>query len=142
MSGALDLPALLRAAELAARAGGAIVADRFGTTGNAHEKAPGDWVSEADTTSESVVRDELERHAPELPVFGEEGGGARGDVGWFVDPLDGTATSCTGFRPSAFRSRWWSTAFRSSVSCTRLYSAIPTPRDWVPARSGTAIRSA
>jgi myo-inositol-1(or 4)-monophosphatase len=97
MSGTLDLPALLRAAEAAARAGGTIVTDRFGTTGNAHEKSPGDWVSEADTTSESAVRDALERHAPELPVFGEEGGGARGDVGWFVDPLDGTANFLHGF---------------------------------------------
>jgi myo-inositol-1(or 4)-monophosphatase len=97
MSRTLDLRALLRAAESAARAGGVIVAGRFGTTGDAHEKAPGDWVSEADTTSESVVRDELERHAPELPVFGEEGGGARGDVGWFVDPLDGTANFLHGF---------------------------------------------
>jgi myo-inositol-1(or 4)-monophosphatase len=97
MSGSLDLRALLRAAEAAALAGGAIVAERFGSTGNAHEKAPGDWVSEADTTSESAVRDALERHAPGLPIFGEEGGGARGDVGWFVDPLDGTANFLHGF---------------------------------------------
>ncbi len=30
-------------------------------------------------------------------MFGEEGGGERGDVGWFVDPLDGTANFLHGF---------------------------------------------
>jgi myo-inositol-1(or 4)-monophosphatase len=97
MTRALDLPALLRTAEVAARAGGSIVAAHFGSTGNAREKAPGDWVSDVDTSSESAVRDALERDAPGLPVFGEEGGGTRGDVGWFVDPLDGTANFLHGF---------------------------------------------
>jgi len=93
----LDLPSLLRAAERAADAGGAIVAERFGSAGNAREKAPGDWVSDVDTSSESAVRDVLEHESPSLPVFGEEGGGTRGDVGWFVDPLDGTANFLHGF---------------------------------------------
>jgi myo-inositol-1(or 4)-monophosphatase len=97
MTRALDLPALLRAAEAAARAGGSIVAARFGSTGSARMKAPGDWVTDVDMTSESAVREVLERDAPGLPVFGEEGGGARGDVGWFVDPLDGTANFVHGF---------------------------------------------
>jgi myo-inositol-1(or 4)-monophosphatase len=93
----LDLASLLRAAQHAARAGGAIVAEHFGSTRNAREKAPGDWVSDVDTTSEAEVRDALERAAPSLPVFGEEGGGGRGDVGWLVDPLDGTANFLHGF---------------------------------------------
>ena len=97
MTRALDLPVLLRAAEAAALAGGSVVRARFGSTGAAHLKAPGDWVTEVDTTSEAVVREILEREAPGLPVFGEEGGGARGDVGWFVDPLDGTANFLHGF---------------------------------------------
>jgi myo-inositol-1(or 4)-monophosphatase len=91
VTGELDLPSLLRAAERAASAGGTIVAEHFGSTGNAREKAPGDWVSDVDTASEAVVRESLERDWPSLPVFGEEGGGVRGDVGWLVDPLDGTA---------------------------------------------------
>jgi myo-inositol-1(or 4)-monophosphatase len=93
----LDLPSLLRAAEHAADAGGAIVAEGFGSAGNAREKAPGDWVSDVDTSSEEAVRKSLERDWPSLPVFGEEGGGTRGDVGWFVDPLDGTANFLHGF---------------------------------------------
>jgi myo-inositol-1(or 4)-monophosphatase len=93
----LDLPSLLRAAEDAAAAGGTIVAEHFGSTGNAREKAPGDWVSDVDTGSEVAVRESLERDWPSLPVFGEEGGGVRGDVGWLVDPLDGTANFLHGF---------------------------------------------
>jgi myo-inositol-1(or 4)-monophosphatase len=97
VSDELDLPSLLRAAEDAASAGGSIVAEHFGATGNAREKAPGDWVSDVDTGSEEAVRESLERDWPSLPVFGEEGGGARGDVGWLVDPLDGTANFLHGF---------------------------------------------
>jgi myo-inositol-1(or 4)-monophosphatase len=93
----LDLASLLRAAERAASAGGTIVAEHFGSTGNAREKAPGDWVSDVDTSSEAAVRESLERDWPSLPVFGEEGGGVRGDVGWLVDPLDGTANFLHGF---------------------------------------------
>jgi myo-inositol-1(or 4)-monophosphatase len=93
----LDLPSLFRSAQDAASAGGSIVAAHFGSTGNAREKAPGDWVSDVDTSSEQAVRDSLERDWPSLPVFGEEGGGARGDVGWLVDPLDGTANFLHGF---------------------------------------------
>jgi myo-inositol-1(or 4)-monophosphatase len=97
VSDELDLPSLLRAAERAADAGGSIVAEHFGSTGNAREKGPGDWVSDVDTSSESAVREVLERDSQSLPVFGEEGGGTRGDVGWFVDPLDGTANFLHGF---------------------------------------------
>jgi myo-inositol-1(or 4)-monophosphatase len=97
MTTGLDPADLLRAAETAALAGGAVVAEGFGSPGNAREKAPGDWVSDVDTSSESAVRDALEHAAPGIPVFGEEGGGGRGDVGWFVDPLDGTANFLHGF---------------------------------------------
>ena len=97
MTDELDVPSLLRAAENAADAGGSIVAAFFGAAGNAREKAPGDWVSDVDTSSESAVREVLERDSPSLPVFGEEGGGTRGEVGWFVDQLDGTANFLHGF---------------------------------------------
>ena len=92
MTDELDLPSLLRAAERAAGVGGAIVADGFGSAGNAREKAPGDWVSDVDTSSESAVRDVLDRESPSLPFFGEEGGGTRGDVGWYVDFHSGEET--------------------------------------------------
>jgi len=88
----LDLDRLLRVAEDAARAGGAVVTEAFGGAGrNVRAKAPGDWVSDVDTASESAVRDVLERAEPGLAFFGEESGGERAPVEWLVDPLDGTA---------------------------------------------------
>lgn len=85
-----DLATLRDAAEVAAREGGETVCESFGAPLGAREKAPGDWVSEADLRSERAVRAALEGAAPGIPVFGEEGGGERADLGWLVDPLDGT----------------------------------------------------
>jgi myo-inositol-1(or 4)-monophosphatase len=94
----LDLDALLVAARRAAAAGAAIVLDAFGDASNVRTKGPGDWVSDADTSSERTIRDLLHDAAPELAFFGEETGGDRAaDVGWFVDPLDGTANFVHGF---------------------------------------------
>jgi myo-inositol-1(or 4)-monophosphatase len=94
----LDLDALLDAARRAAAAGAAIVLDAFGGASNVRTKGPGDWVSDADTSSEHTIRDLLCDAAPELAFFGEETGGDRtADVGWFVDPLDGTANFVHGF---------------------------------------------
>jgi len=92
----LDLDALLLAADKAARAGGEIVRANFGAPPEVREKAPGDWVTAADTASEDAVRAVLVRETG-LPVFGEEAGGVRADVGWLVDPLDGTANFVHGF---------------------------------------------
>jgi len=93
----LDLDALLDAARRAAAAGAAIVLDAFGDAANVRTKGPGDWVSDADTSSEHAIRDLLHDAAPDLAFFGEETGGERADVGWFVDPLDGTANFVHGF---------------------------------------------
>ncbi|MCZ7531569.1 MAG: inositol monophosphatase [Acidimicrobiia bacterium] len=86
-----DLDALTDAAQTAAHAGGAIVLEGFGNAEGVREKSPGDWVSDVDTGSEEAVRASLDATFPDIPFFGEEGGGERGPVGWYVDPLDGTA---------------------------------------------------
>jgi myo-inositol-1(or 4)-monophosphatase len=88
---------LLAAATQAAAAGAAIVLDAFGDASNVRTKGPGDWVSDADMSSEHAIRDLLHDAAPELAFFGEETGGDRAEVGWFVDPLDGTANFVHGF---------------------------------------------
>jgi myo-inositol-1(or 4)-monophosphatase len=96
--GTADLTRLGAVAEAAARLGGAVVAEHFGRlTAGVHSKAPGDYVSEVDLASEETIRVALERDAPGIPFFGEEGGGTRGDLGWVVDPLDGTANFLHGF---------------------------------------------
>jgi myo-inositol-1(or 4)-monophosphatase len=93
----LDLDALLEAARRAAAAGAGVVLEAFGSTRNVRAKGPGDWVSDTDTASERAVQALLHDAAPELAFFGEETGGDRADVGWFVDPLDGTANFVHGF---------------------------------------------
>jgi myo-inositol-1(or 4)-monophosphatase len=97
MSADLDLDHLLDAAVRAATVGASIVRDAFGNAANVREKGPGDWVSDADTGSEHAIRASLAADAPGLAFFGEEGGGDRADIGWFVDPLDGTANFVHGF---------------------------------------------
>jgi myo-inositol-1(or 4)-monophosphatase len=92
----LDPRELLACADRAARAGGEVVRRYFGRLEAVREKSPGDWVSEADLTSEQVIRDLLVRET-DLPVFGEEAGGEEFDTGWLVDPLDGTANFVHGF---------------------------------------------
>ncbi|MET0420774.1 MAG: inositol monophosphatase family protein [Acidimicrobiia bacterium] len=86
----LDLDALLRAALDAAVAGAAIVLEGFGKARNVREKGPGDLLTDTDPASELAIRESLAHAAPDLAFFGEETGGERADIGWFVDPLDGT----------------------------------------------------
>ncbi|MGH9001456.1 MAG: inositol monophosphatase family protein [Acidimicrobiia bacterium] len=88
-----DLVALAGAAEEAARVGGAVVAAGFGSAdfGDLGMKGPGDYVSAVDRAAEVAIRDALARLAPGIAFYGEEGGGQRADLGWVVDPLDGTA---------------------------------------------------
>ena len=96
--GPADLTRLGAVAEAAARLGGGVVAGHFGRlTEGVHSKAPGDYVSEVDLDSEETIREALERDAPGIAFFGEEGGGAKGDLWWVVDPLDGTANFLHGF---------------------------------------------
>lgn len=90
----LDLVALGALAERAARAGGEIVRAEFGTPRQETSKGPGDWVSEVDLRSEEIIRTVLAESG--LPVHGEEAGGERADIGWFVDPLDGTTNFLRG----------------------------------------------
>jgi myo-inositol-1(or 4)-monophosphatase len=92
----VDLGAMRDIAEAAARAGGEVVAANFGGARDIREKAPGDWVSEVDVNSEATIRDVLTRETG-LPVFGEEAGGERAEIGWLVDPLDGTSNFLHGF---------------------------------------------
>ncbi len=56
-------------------------------------KGPGEFVSNADTRAERVLREELRRARPRYGLLMEESGSAPGEDGrhrWIVDPLDGT----------------------------------------------------
>jgi myo-inositol-1(or 4)-monophosphatase len=75
-----------------------VVAAHFGARAEGIElKGPGDYVSAVDLGAEAAVRETLSRRAPGIAFYGEEGGGDRPEVGWLVDPLDGTANFLHGF---------------------------------------------
>ena len=95
----LDLDALLGAADDAARAGGARRARRASAArSNVPREGPG-RLGERRRHRERARRSARRspRRRPSIPFFGEEEGGERADVGWFVDPLDGTANFLHGF---------------------------------------------
>jgi myo-inositol-1(or 4)-monophosphatase len=57
-----------------------------------------DLVTEVDRACERAVREVLAKETPEIPVLGEEEGGARGNgPRWVVDPVDGTTNFVHGF---------------------------------------------
>ena len=57
-----------------------------------------DLVTEVDRACESAVREVLTRHTPEIPILGEEEGGAwEAATRWVIDPLDGTTNFVHGF---------------------------------------------
>ena len=83
----------------AARCGGQILLDwrsRF----TASQKAPRDFVTEADIASERAIVALIGERFPDHAVLGEEGG-ARGAseaaYRWIIDPLDGTSNYVHGF---------------------------------------------
>ena len=98
-----NLTAYMGMAAEAARAAGAEVAAGFAALAHGVGaagvvvKGPGDYVSAVDVASERIVREVLAHHAPQIPFFGEEEGGERAELGWIVDPLDGTANFLHGF---------------------------------------------
>ncbi len=81
----------LEVAVAAARAGGDIVAQGFGSAYAADFKRRFDPVTEIDHASEAAVTAIVARERPDDVIVAEEAGGSMG-VGrsWLIDPLDGT----------------------------------------------------
>jgi myo-inositol-1(or 4)-monophosphatase len=93
--------ALLEAARAAARGAAALLRDarpeQIREMGH-----PRDLVTEWDLRAEDLIRDELARRAPGIPILGEERGeSGGGDAGasaerWLIDPIDGTVNFAHG----------------------------------------------
>ena len=80
----------------AANAAAAIL--RTTTPTGVRHKGAIDLVTEVDVRCEAAIRDVLLHHLPDVPILGEEGGGAEGKTTrWVVDPLDGTTNFVHGF---------------------------------------------
>ena len=83
----------MREAALAAAASGAEVVRRAWASPPVEAAAkglPGDWLTQVDLASEAAVGAFLATSTPQIPMQGEEGGGAAEGLRWVVDPLDGT----------------------------------------------------
>jgi len=96
----MDLEKLLITAKNAALIGGQVLKENFKrvSTNSIEEKAPKDFVSYVDRTSEERIRDFLKRITPEFSILGEEGGiEEKGELLWVIDPLDGTKNFLAGF---------------------------------------------
>ncbi|MEU3557172.1 inositol monophosphatase family protein [Streptomyces fragilis] len=95
MTATVDLDGLLDLARDACRAG---AREAVSWRGRAHrllveeKAAPDDLVSQADRSTEQVIRSFLTERRPDDAVLGEEAGisPGHGGVRWIVDPIDGT----------------------------------------------------
>ncbi len=90
----------LRVAKEACIIGGFVIKEYFGKLLSDHIyfKGEKDLVSQADRESEDRIRDHILKHFPDHSVVGEENGGdAKGNEVWFIDPLDGTKNFVSGF---------------------------------------------
>lgn len=88
----------VRAASEAADAAAAVIRAHQGGPRTVDHKGAVDLVTEVDRAAEVAIRKVLARHTPDIPVLGEEEGGAE-DQGtrWVVDPIDGTTNFVHGY---------------------------------------------
>jgi myo-inositol-1(or 4)-monophosphatase len=87
---------LMSIASQAARIGGSTIL-AAGRTRDGVEKSAGDYVTAVDNKSERAIAGFLFGATPDIPLVGEEAGGATADRYWLVDPLDGTTNFLHGF---------------------------------------------
>lgn len=91
----------LEIATEAALSAGAILKYYYGNLQQVREKGtPGDLITEADTASEKIIIELLQRHCPDLPIFTEESGQVSesdSPLLWMIDPLDGTVNYAHGY---------------------------------------------
>lgn len=92
------LKGLRRHALRIAREAGALLLSRWRTPLPVRKKGAIDLVTELDTASETLIRERLLAHYPDVPVVAEEQGGSAPAAGlvWYVDPLDGTTNFAHG----------------------------------------------
>ena len=82
-----------------AREAGGLLRDFYQRGVTAEYKGDVDLVTEADRSSEALIRERLAETFPKHGVYGEEGTreGLDREFRWYVDPLDGTTNFAHGF---------------------------------------------
>jgi myo-inositol-1(or 4)-monophosphatase len=137
---------LLALATAVAHEAGAGLRDAFGRALEISAKStPTDLVSEADVSTERLIRDRLQEARPEDAILGEEGDDSPGTSGlrWVVDPLDGTINFLFGIPQ-------WCVSIACEDSAGALVGVVFDPmrgetwaatRDGPPTLDGAPIRS-
>lgn len=96
----MDAQEILAVAVEIAREAGAYLLTGFLQPKQVQTKTSGvDWVTEYDTTAETMIVARLRRAFPDHGIVAEEGNdhATRGDYHWYVDPLDGTVNYAHSF---------------------------------------------
>jgi myo-inositol-1(or 4)-monophosphatase len=88
----MDLELIKRVGIDAAYKAGRVLLSHYGRISRIDKKGDIDLVTEADTGSEKVIIDTIQKAFPNHTILAEESGLNRGEFGhkWIIDPLDGT----------------------------------------------------
>ena len=88
----MDLELINRVGIAAAYKGGNVLQDHYGRISRIDKKGAIDLVTEADTASEKVIINTIQKEFPGHTILAEESGLNKGEAGhkWIIDPLDGT----------------------------------------------------
>ncbi|NQT25653.1 inositol monophosphatase [candidate division KSB1 bacterium] len=101
---------ILNTAIEAARKGGRILCDGFGTLQSSQVslKGAGDYVTDCDHASEKAIIALLRDNFPDHTIHAEESGSdlIKSNSEWFIDPLDGTANFVQGIPVFAVSLAW------------------------------------
>lgn len=134
----MDDAALLDAALTAAREAGALALSGFRRQMQVTEKGRADLVTEWDLESERCIRRRLAELAPEIPIVGEEEGGARSSRRvWYADPIDGTTNYVHGHP-------FWCVSIGLLEAGEPCLGAVVAPAlgwEWCGARQGPALKN-
>lgn len=88
----MDLELIKRVGIAAAYKGGGVLMSHYGKVSRIEKKGAIDLVTEADTESESVIIETIQKVFTDHTILAEESGLRTGDADhqWIIDPLDGT----------------------------------------------------
>lgn len=136
--GGLSLAELAQIALDVAREAGEIALAGWRKPHRVAVKGPHDLVTEADLAAERLLRARLAELTPEIPVVGEEEGGAPADGAvWYCDPIDGTTNYAHG-HPI------WAVSVGLMRGGAALAGAVVAPAislEWMGFHGGPALRN-
>ncbi len=136
--GAVEKQRLTQIALEVGREAGALAMSGFRQPHRVTEKGAKDLVTEFDLSTERLARELLAKRTPEIPVFGEEeGGAAASGLVWYCDPIDGTANYAHGHP-------FWAVSIGLMDNTEALLGAVVAPAlslEWHGATGQTANRN-